>query len=92
MAELGLPAPQEIATIAGFVAALPDGRWRMDLRVEDGSPWLLADLERVDSHYVEELHELHLALWRFSGAVFPVGDDGAVGEDSITPEAIASLS
>lgn len=88
--DVGLPNPQEMAAIAGFVAEL-DGRWRLTFTVEGGSEWLLVDGVRTDAHYAGERHSLRLALWRFTLAVYPYesADSEAVAEDPITPEEFA---
>lgn len=47
----------------------------LQLTVENGSPWLQIDA-RV---YLEGI--IKLALWRATGAVYRVGEDGAVEDD-----------
>lgn len=88
--DVSLPNPQEIATIAGFIAEL-DGRWRLNFAVEGGSPWLLVDGLRQDAHDVDERHDFRLALYRFTLKVYPyqAPDVEAVADDPITPAQFA---
>lgn len=52
---------------------------KLTITIEERSPWLQADA------WIHLKGERKLALWRPTGAVHEVGEDGAVADDPIIP-------
>lgn len=82
----------ELRSIAAALDVLAVEHGNTLITQRDGSPWLEVDVVRT-GRYVESwpptpemlarAKPIRLALWRYTLAVYLVGDDGAVNEDPI---------
>jgi hypothetical protein len=99
-----LPNHQEIAKIAGYAAVLPEAivdsshgsvmpwdiEWATVISCAPREPWLHIIFEPKPPYPADAgIERVELYLWRFSLDVYQPDEDGAVGEDPITPEEFA---
>jgi hypothetical protein len=91
-----LPNHQEVAKIAGYAAVLPgesslgELEWATVISLAPREPWVHIIFEPKPPYPTDEgIERVELYLWRFSLDVYQPDEDGAVGEDPITPEEFA---
>lgn len=87
------PTPAELSIVAGVLQMIERRFRSLEYAIRGlgpTSPWLLLDVRRAEPHDAEEPHEWQFGIWRETGELFAIDEDGAV-QDEPLPLALADV-